>query len=101
MPCNRILLLEPELFKQYPVCERTIAFVLQLAKAIPGIQVYTGSFEELKQRCGLNKIYYKEHPTNQHFTGTRESRDWLFPVNGYFPSFSAYWNQCKKYLNRY
>ena len=101
MEANRILLLDPDLFSRYPVCNRSIEFVLALAKEIPGLQVYAGSFAALKQRLGLTEVYFKEHPTNDHFTGIKENRDWFFPVTGYFPSFSAYWNQCKKFLNRF
>ena len=45
---NRILLLEPSHFKQYPVSARTIDFVINLAqKNIPGIKIYVGEFNEL------------------------------------------------------
>jgi deoxyribodipyrimidine photo-lyase len=98
---NRILLLEPSHFAKYPVAEKTIDFVLKLAENIEGIQIFTGEFGELKTEHGLSEIYYKEHPTNLHYTGTREDRDWMFPeVRGYFSSFFGYWKSCEKIIKR-
>ncbi|MFY7862004.1 MAG: FAD-binding domain-containing protein, partial [Chitinophagales bacterium] len=45
---NRILLLEPNFYKKYPVSDRTLDFVLALSKNIADVQVFIGSFEELK-----------------------------------------------------
>ncbi len=96
---NRILLLEPSHFAKYPVAKNTIDFVLNLAENIERIQVFTGEFSELKAEKGLTEIYYKEHPTNLHYTGKCEDRDWMFPeARGYFPSFFAYWKKCEKPL---
>lgn len=95
---NRILLLEPEIFNKYPVCDNTVEFMLGLADNIPQIQIFTGSFRELVENYQLHTIYYKEHPLNKHYTGIEESRDWMFPVEGYYPSFFAYWKKCSKYL---
>jgi deoxyribodipyrimidine photo-lyase len=98
---NRVLLLEPKHFEKYPVSEKTIDFILKLAKNIGEIQIYPGEFDELVKEFGLNEIYFKEHPTATHYKGNKEERDWLFPeVKGYFPSFFKYWNQGKKFLRR-
>mgnify|MGYP000380021557 CR=1 FL=1 len=32
-------------------------------------------------------IYYKEHPLNKNYKGIELPRDWMFTVQGYFPSF--------------
>jgi len=96
--CNRILLLEPALFDAYPVSEHTLQFVMELAENIPGIQVFTGSFNALLQQCNGQPVYFKEHPLNHHYKGTMDSRDWMFDVKGYFPSFFAYWKKCAKFL---
>jgi deoxyribodipyrimidine photo-lyase len=111
---NRILLLEPNHFEQFPVTEKVLQFVIDLATTnIPGLQIYIGNFEDLLQHietCINNdknidseksnaSIYFKEHPTTQHYRGIEETRDWLFPeVNGYFPSFFGYWKKCERYL---
>ncbi|MCA1761126.1 MAG: FAD-binding domain-containing protein, partial [Bacteroidales bacterium] len=97
---NRILLLEPGFFQKYPVCENTLAFIIGLSKNIENIQIYVGEFDELLGETGASQINYKEHPTANHYTGTQHKRDWMFEeVQGYFPSFFAYWKKCKKYLN--
>jgi deoxyribodipyrimidine photo-lyase len=95
---NRILLLEPSHFKQYPVSQKSIDFIIGLSKNIEDIQVYVGEFNELITSHSVGTIYYKEHPLNRHYTGTQESRDWMFTVEGYYPSFFAFWKKCKKEL---
>jgi deoxyribodipyrimidine photo-lyase len=96
---NRILLLEPDFFRKYPVCNQTISFVLELAKNIQNIQVYVGAFADLESVCFLSEIHYKEHPTTSHYRGLQHKRKWMFEsVTGYFPSFFAYWKKCEKYL---
>lgn len=98
-PANRILLLEPGFFQKYPVCGHSISFVLKLASNIRNIQVYVGEFTDLTAVLGPSAIHYKEHPTNRHYTGTQHPRDWIFEeVQGYFPSFFAYWKKCEKLL---
>jgi len=98
---NRILLLEPSFFAKYPVSDNTINFLLNLSKNISDVQVFVGEFDELFSNVNANKIYYKEHPTNKHYRGIKQSRDWMFEdVNGYFPSFFAYWKKCEKYLSK-
>ena len=115
---NRILLLEPNHFNQFPITEKVLQFVIDLAKTnISGIQIFIGNFEDLNQVLQTNSmctnasvedtqsekskpiIYFKEHPTTKHYQGIREERDWLFPqVNGYYPSFFGYWKKCEKLL---
>ncbi len=95
---NKVLLLEPSIFGQYPISDKVLNFVVNLSGNIPGIQVFVGEFSELKDKVGTGEIYYKEHPLSQHFQGVEESRDWMFSVEGYFPSFFAFWKKCKKEL---
>jgi deoxyribodipyrimidine photo-lyase len=95
---NRVLLLEPSHFAQYPVSQKTIDFILALTGNIKGIRVYMGEFAELISCYGLRNILYKEHPLNKHYCGKQESRPWMFDVTGYYPSFFAFWKQCKKTL---
>ena len=113
---NRILLLEPNHFNQFPITEKVLQFVIDLAKTnIPGIQIFIGNFEDLNQILETNSstenlanaasenkrpiIYFKEHPITKHYQGIREERDWLFPqVSGYYPSFFGYWKKCERYL---
>ncbi len=95
---NRILLLEPSVFEQYPISKKSVDFMIDLSKNIEEIQVYVGEFTELVQEYDLNDIYYKKHPLNSNYKGIEEPRDWMFDVQGYFSSFFGFWKKCKKQL---
>jgi deoxyribodipyrimidine photo-lyase len=96
---NRILLLDPEVFSRYPVSDAVMRFILKLSANIPGIQVYTGSFRDLKETYAPDEVRYKEHPFNIGFSGIEEPREWISEaVTGYYPSFFAYWKQVSKRL---
>lgn len=97
---NRILILEPSLFKQYPVSKSCIDFTLKLGENIPGLQVFVGEFDDFIASYSPNEIYYKEHPTNSHFEGHEDTRDWMFDVKGYYPSYFKFWNLAKKELKK-
>lgn len=100
LSANRILLLEPSHFENYPVSQKTIDFVLSISKEnISNVQIYVGEFHELTEDYHLKEIYYKEHPLNNHYKGIEEPREWMFDVKGYYPSFFAYWKKCKKQLS--
>lgn len=134
---QRILLLEPDFFEQYPISDKCWNFMMELAAQIPNLQVFYGSFasliESLQQKIQiptnnllqnnptenlqienvetenspmskslLNRIIYKEHPLNIGYQGVCEPRDWIAPtVQGYYPSFFAYWKAVKKVLDKY
>lgn len=98
LQANHILLLEPSHFAKYPISDNTIEFVLNLGMNIPKLQVYIGEFHELIKTYGLKNIYFKEHPLNQHYQGNEDARDWMFGVQGYYPSFFSFWRKCKKEL---
>lgn len=99
---NRIVLLEPSHFKQFPVSEKVIAFVLSLAKNIPNYQLMVGEVSELKELyekspLSLTGLISKEHPAFKHYPGLKDERDWIYPhVTGYFPSFFSFWKKCQK-----
>jgi len=95
---QRVFLLEPSFFREYPVSQKCIDFVTRLSKNIDGLQVFVGEFSELQEKVDPDRILFKEHPTNRHYEGKEEPRDWLTSVTGYFPSFFAFWKQCKKEL---
>lgn len=99
-PANRILLLEPSHFSKYPVSEKVIAFILQLAtENINGIQIFTGEVADIPGSKACPSVYSKEHPAFKHYPGLKDSRDWLVPeVSGYFPSFFGYWKKVEKWL---
>ena len=93
---NRVVLLEPSHFKKYPVSQKSIDFALDLANNLADVQIFVGSFEALKEGYALGQVFYKEHPLNKHYQGIEESRHWMFKVEGYYPSFFAFWKKCKK-----
>lgn len=96
---NRILLIEPAFFQEYPISQNCFDFMMKLSHNIPNIQVFTGNFMELQNLVLPGKIYFKEHPLNKHYRGEEESRNWLIPeVKGYFPSFFSYWKVLEKRL---
>ena len=95
---NRILLIEPSVFENYPISKKSIEFMLNLSKNIDNIQLFVGSFKELKELTKASPIYFKEHPLNTHYKGIEDQRDWMFTVKGYYPSFFKFWNKCKKEL---
>lgn len=101
-PGNRILLLEPEFFHNYPVSKNCIEFMLALSKNIPDIQIYSGSFKSFLEKHGAESIFYKEHPLNRGYTGMKEERDWITEeVTGYYPSFFAYWKKVEKIFEKH
>lgn len=98
---NRILLIEPHFFTCYPISENCINFMLALSKNIPDIVVYVGSFQSLLKEHQLKEIFYKEHPLNIGYSGTKEERDWITEeVTDYYPSFFSYWKKVEKHLNK-
>ena len=98
-PGNRILLIEPDFFTDFPVSKNCMDFMLNLSKNIPGIQVYAGSFKSFAEEYKAENIYYKEHPLNKGFFGNKEERDWIAEdVSGYYPSFFSYWKKVEKIL---
>lgn len=96
---NRILLLEPSHFRQFPVSEKVMDFILQLAKQnIPDLQV---AVMEVVEIPGIRdcRVVSLEHPISTHYPGTKEPYPWLLPgLEGYYPSFSAFWKKADKKL---
>ena len=100
---NRVLLLEPSHFNQYPVSDKVIEFIIGLSKNIEGIQIFTGEIEEIKNIYKANnvwddqKIISKEHPAFVYYPGIKDQRDWMFPeVSGYYPSFFSFWKKVER-----
>ena len=94
---NRVLLLEPKTFENYPVSKKCIDFAIELSKNIYGIQIYVGSFFGLVKEYDIKNTFYKEHPLNK-YEGIEDSRDWIFESKESVKSFFSYWKKCKKEL---
>jgi deoxyribodipyrimidine photo-lyase len=95
---QRVFLMEPSFYKTNPVNQQCIDFAIALTKNIEGIHLYVGEFSELKEHIDADSIIYKEHPTNSHYRGKEEAREWLSSIKGYYPSFFAFWKKSKKEL---
>jgi deoxyribodipyrimidine photo-lyase len=94
-----VLLLEPSHFKRYPMCERSLRFILGQAALIPGIHVFTGEFDALKKLYPQARFHFVKHPLFAHYEGHGLERSRIFEqVNDYYPSFSAYWKRCERFF---
>ncbi len=67
---QRVLLIEPSLFKKYPVSEKCIDFMLNLAANIPNIVIFVEEFNLIVKQIPVELITFKEHPLNKHYRGT-------------------------------
>ncbi len=95
---QRIFILEPSIFKKYPVSKKCIDFALKLSENITGIKIFVGEFNELTKIINSENIIYKEHPLNSQYEGKEEPREWLSNTEGYYSSFFSFWKKCKKTL---
>jgi len=99
-PANRVLLLEPSHYKEYPVSKKVIDFIISLAANINGIQVFCGEFSDIPYCYQVPTVYTREHPAFSHIPGIKDARDWMFPsVTRYYPSFFGFWKKATPYLN--
>ena len=98
---NRILLLEPRIFDQYPISEKCMNVTLAWAKQINGMQVFVGSFENLKSAAIHSTIYYREHPLNNHYQGYKDERGWITSShNNIQGSFFSFWKKAEKEIKK-
>ena len=96
---NRILVLEPSHYREHPVSDKVINFILGLANQIQDLQVFAGEVSELTELRKSKEIVTKEHPAFLHFPGKKEERDWLVPeLTGRFNSFFDYWKKAEKFI---
>jgi deoxyribodipyrimidine photo-lyase len=100
---NRVLLLEPSHFNNYPVSDKVISFIISLSKNIAGIQVFCGEVSDLASLYNegtlsvSDALIAKEHPAYAYYPGIKDRRNWMYPeVTGYYPSFFSFWKQAQK-----
>lgn len=98
---NRVLLIEPSIFKSYPIGEKPMNFMLELSKNIEGIVTFIGEFSDFIEKYQPQEIFYKAHPLNKHYIGKSESQARLFNVKGEFKSFFRFWKQCEKEMKKW
>lgn len=100
---NRVLLFEPSHFKMFPLSEKVLEFITNLAKNIPNCQVMVGEVSELQMlyrnsALGEMGLISKEHPAFTYYPGAKDARDWIYPeVSGYYNSFFSFWKKAEKF----
>ncbi len=100
-PANRVLLLEPSHFKQHPVSQKVIDFLIELAGNIEGVQIFCGEFSEIPFAYQVPAVVTREHPAYQHIPGCKDPRDWMFPeVTRFCPSFFGFWKKAAPHLKK-
>lgn len=100
MKANRVLLLEPEVFKRYPISEKGVNFMLALSKNIPNIQIFVGEFSQLHSKYQRSKFIFKQHPLN-NYSGVEENRNFLNKGNSkQAKSFFSFWKAIAGQLAR-
>jgi deoxyribodipyrimidine photo-lyase len=83
------------------VCDRTLQFIIDLGRNIPGLQVFTGEFKELLNMTKAEKIRFREHPLFNHYQGARDDRPWMFPdVTTASGGFFGFWKKCERRLEK-
>jgi deoxyribodipyrimidine photo-lyase len=96
---NRILLLEPSHFKNFPISEKVMHFILALANNIPALQIYVGEIHELidlyaSVESAEANFISKEHPAFTQYPGRKDERDWIYPhAKGDHSSFFSFWKK--------
>ncbi len=98
---NRVLLLEPNHFNQYPISNKCLQTALQLAAQIPNLKIITANFSILQEKYPSVKFVFKEHPLNKHYQGKTEPRQFLVnelpkPFHSFFP----FWKHCDQQLSK-
>jgi deoxyribodipyrimidine photo-lyase len=96
---NRIVLLEPDHFKRYPVGDKALNFALQLAKEIVGAQILAMDYHDFISTYQPQVVHFKTHPLFNHYQGIEHTRSWInYEISGYYPSFFAYWKKIRPTL---
>lgn len=96
---NRILILEPEQLKRFPISEQRSAFLLALTKNIASMQIFVGSLDEFLALCPQTPVS-RAHPAIYswvHKAVQLETFKTMFsPPFKAYNSFMAYWKACQK-----
>lgn len=99
---RHIVVFDPFWFDRFPVSVAVRDFIVtQGAIVIPGLEVWSGDMAAIPGMSGATRCATRRHQTNAQWQGVSyQEPDWLFPqVEGYFPSFFAYWQKASRYLS--
>lgn len=94
---DRVLLIEPSVFKQYPISSKSMNFMLKLSENIDDIKLVVKEFSGLEELYPKATFYFKEHPLNK-YSGVEDQRDWMFGMEHTGGSFFKFWKNCTKQL---
>ena len=99
---TRVLVLEPSHFKRFPISPKRMAFVLALAKNIPGLKIFVGEVSTLPGLEDAAEVRSQAYPTTSHWPGIKDAPIWLFPqwpdskaIPG---SFMSFWKSAERWL---
>ena len=94
-----ILFLEKSHFANFPISQKRLKFILDLATNLDIDGLYIGEVEDLKNKKVSSKYYPAIENWKQYSNIEILPRDYMFRnVEGYFGSFFSYWKKCLKSL---
>ena len=97
LKANRILLLPPSHFSKWPMSEKGIAFIINMAQSIEGIQLWAGEWDELNTLLSGRNIYIQHHPLFPYSAKHIEPRDFVAPdIKSTSRGFFGYWKKIEK-----
>lgn len=94
---ERILLIEPSWFSQFPVSPAVLDFIITVARTqIPGIKVVTKNASALAF-SDSTQVFSRAYPAHEAWPGHADPAPRLFPqVTGYYSSFFKFWEACQR-----
>lgn len=96
---QKILFIDADDLKQFPMSPKRISFVLKLAYNIPNIKIFYGHENDIFNSLTNNPLYRKYHPAITQWPGTQTPPEYLFPqVNSIPNGFMSFWKKCEPYL---
>lgn len=98
---NRVFMIEPSVFEQYPVSEKVLDFAIKLSRNIDEIHVFVGEFEDFAKAYPKTEIHFKEHPLNKNYLGIQHDREWICKSDVHFSSFFKYWRIAERAIKEW
>lgn len=97
---ERVLVLEPSHFRDYPISQKRVDFILELAKNIKGLKIFVGEFHHVPGLRHAPEVVFQVHPAVNHWRGHATGPIWMFPQlpAKMYNSFFSYWKKAERYL---
>ena len=95
---RRVLLIEPDMHREFALSPLRWRFINHWARAIDGLEVFVGSIDELfPQGTAHLSLFTREYPATRHWPGERDARDWCYAApERALTSFSRFWKDARK-----